>query len=229
MIATAFGDSISILQRRTMNTTNGTDSTVKDNWESIQNLTTVTESYMVITAMEWSPNGKYLAVGGAGQAFLFLYDSNDWNAAPLTIATSTGVGLDALAWRPDGAQIAIGTDRRIEIFAIREPAPISSPPMSIIEGPLSPTMVPSRESGSTSLPSMQDSGLSFASMTGIGVAAIAVSFTIVGIVFCQRMRLVTKRKRRKHEFQIDNNPIRDGDFTATEDYFDHPSHPLSDN
>lgn len=221
-IATAFGTSISISKRlqADVNATNATE----ERWELIRNITTVKGTYMVISAMEWSPNGRFLAVGGAGQALLFLYDSTNWTAPPVTVATFGEV--DSLAWRPDGTQIAVGTDRRIELFEIQAPTSIPSPPTTINNDSNPPTPSPSMESSATPTPLTLDSGLSMASMAGIGIAAIVTSFTIVGIVFYQRMRLVTKRKRQKQELRERNetNPV--GDVTASEDNFDHPS-PLS--
>jgi WD40 repeat protein len=218
-IATAFGTSISIsqVQRDDVNT-NDTDP-AQERWEMIRNITTVNGTYMVISVMEWSPNGNYLAVGGAGQALLFLYDSTNWTAPPITFETLSDV--DTLAWRPDGTHIAVGTDRRIEILEIQAPIPRPSPPTAISSDSFPPARAPSI--GALPTPLTLDSGLRIGSMTGIGIAAIAISFTIVGIVFCQRMKLVRKRKRRKQVVRDHNDAIREVDITASEGYCDHPS------
>ena len=77
-IATAFGSEISISQVKVITDVQRHATRQYTTWQRIHNRTTVTDTYMIITSMEWSPNGKHLAVGGAGNYNLFVYDTSSF-------------------------------------------------------------------------------------------------------------------------------------------------------
>jgi WD40 repeat protein len=220
-IATAFGSEISISQLLLNNTGQ------LPRWKSIQNWTTVQETYMVITAMAWSPDGNYLAVGGAGNYSMFVYDMNNRLHAPLVIPTVTQYGIDALAWRPDSQQIAIGTARVIEIRELRwkEVSDTYLPP-DTADSSYTPSSAPSSSSIMLIDPVSRQvkSGISDAGMAAIGIAAVVTSLSCVAFVFRQRLKLVSQRnsqrRKKRNEYQeyFENGEIEstmsDEDFTS---------------
>jgi uncharacterized short protein YbdD (DUF466 family) len=79
----------------------------------------------------------------------------------------------------------------------------------------------------TNSPSLQlDSDLGTASMVGIGIAAVVISFTCVGLVFYRRLLYVAKRnemkqKNPKQRYSDVNEFFREGDKTSyADDDFD---------
>jgi WD40 repeat protein len=217
-IATAFGSEIIISQLRP-DTSHVTASL--DHWELVQNITTVQDTYMIITAMEWSPNGQYLAVGGTGNDRLFLYDTMSWQAVQIP----TAYGIHSLAWRPDSQQIAIGTGRMIEIHEFRShPHDDSYPSITLV--PLSyPTYSPSdysmyvSPSSPPTIPS-SDGIMSMARMAGIGIAAVVLSLSCVALVFLQRWKFLQRRRRRSQD--DDSKMGAHAEPTMSEDDYDSP-------
>jgi WD domain, G-beta repeat len=208
-IATAFGSQISISHVKAVAGVQQNATGKYTSWESIHNLTTVDDTYMIITSMEWSPNGKFLAVGGAGNDNLFVYDTTSWFEEPLRIPTSTKYGIDALAWRPDSQQIAIGTSRIIEIreIVLKEVPVVDS---SLTTTPIlyNPTSPPIEGGTLSDLPSSQlKSGIGTAGMASIGIAAVIVSFSCVAIVFLQRLKFISKRKKSEKRERIQDDEI----------------------
>jgi WD40 repeat protein len=202
-IATAFGATISISQR--MNNHDSSNSSIGGNetdlekdvyWVSVYNLTTVEDTYMIISAMSWSPDGKYLAVGGAGNNNLFLYDCTNWTIPPLLVSTSTQFGIDSLSWRPDSQQIAIGTSRIIEIRELQYEDSINTIPNSTYPKTIYPSSAPTESNilyNDSSL-GQSNSDIGIAGMVGIGITAVMVSFACAIFILVRRMKLISKRK-----------------------------------
>jgi WD40 repeat protein len=132
-IATAFENQIYILNGISAATSDGTDAMTLGSLETTLTAPTATvDAYLIIQALAWSPNGQFLAVGGAGQGYLWLYNASDWTAAPVVVETALGYGIDSLAWHPSTPtsmdysgespikewQLAVGTGRVIEIWNV---------------------------------------------------------------------------------------------------------------
>jgi WD40 repeat protein len=222
-IATAFGNEISISQVKATTDAQQDVTGQFTNWELIHNLTTVTDTYMIITSMEWSPNGEYLAVGGAGNNNLFVYNTNSWSDVPIMVPTSTEYGIDALAWRPDSQQIAIGTSRMVEIREIRLKEVDALP----LQTPVSynPTSAPSDNSALVTDPTSPPikTGMRTAGMASIGIAAVVLSFSCVAIVFLQRLKFISKRKKKEKKARAEDHEIgalRDAENTMSEEDFE---------
>lgn len=227
-IATAFGSQISISQLKAVSDLQQNDTEQYTSWELIHNLTTVNETYMIITSMEWSPNGKHLAVGGAGNYNLFVYDTSSWLEEPLMIPTSTKYGIDALSWRPDSQQIAIGTSRMVEIreIVLKEVPVVDSPP---IYTPIQyrPTSAPSEGGLLSDLSSSQSkTGIGTAGMASIGIVAVILSFSCVTIVFLQRLKYISKHKKSEKRERSEDHEIgalREVENTMSEEDLDFSS------
>jgi WD40 repeat protein len=111
---------------------NGTASIV----DLVANLTVATSNEtapaMIVSALAWSPDAQFLAVGGGatGSGHVWVYQSWNWTAPPLVAATDLGYGVDSLAWRSSSSipntttktshawQLAVGTGRVIEIWQV---------------------------------------------------------------------------------------------------------------
>jgi WD40 repeat protein len=203
---------------------------------------------MIITAMVWSPNGKYLAVGGAGNNHLFVYDTSSWSEKPILIPTFSGFGIDTLAWRPDSEQIAIGTSRWIEIREIRWKVrdAIPSPPTQISYYPsASPSDRSTLISDPPEVVPIIETRMGTAGMAGIGIASVVLSFSCVAFVFLQRLKYISKRKKKEKVTRPEHDEIgaiRDAENTMSEEDIDSSSpmdrviafsnrtkHPNSDN
>lgn len=228
-IATAFGSQISISQLNTVADFQQNTTEQYTSWELIHNLTTVDDTYMIITSMEWSPNGKHLAVGGAGNYNLFVYDTTSWFEEPLMIPTSTKYGIDALAWRPDSQQIAIGTSRMVEIREIvsKEEVPVVDSPPIYTPIQYRPTPAPTESGTLSDLPSSQlKTGIGTAGMASIGIAAVILSFSCVTIVFLQRLKYISKRKKSVKRERVEDHEIgalREVENTMSEEDLDFSS------
>lgn len=229
-IATAFGSEISISQVKSTTDFQENATTQFTSWELVHNLTTVKDTYMTIMSMEWSPDGKYLAVGGAGNYNLFVYHTRSWSDEPIMIPTSTKYGVDSLSWRPDSQQIAIGTSRIVEIREIRlkEVPVVDSSPSPITLQPYHPTSAPIVSNALvTNTPSPPiKTGMGTAGMAAIGIAAVVLSFSCVTIVFLQRLKLISKRKKGAKMARMEDQEIgaiRDVENTMSEEDFEFSS------
>jgi hypothetical protein len=132
-IATTFENQIYILNGISAATSDGSDAMTLGSLETTLTAPTATVgAYLMIQALAWSPNGQFLAVGGTGQGYLWLYNASNWTATPVVVETALGYGIDSLAWRPliptsmDAGespikewQLAVGTGRVIEIWNVR--------------------------------------------------------------------------------------------------------------
>lgn len=243
-IATAFGNQVYILNgaqalavQQNKNTSNNKSVVLMAQGASLYNVTTV-PTYMMIGAMAWSPNSNYLAVGGAGNAYVYLWDTSNWDAMPTTVETTDGYGIDSLSWSPGGHSFAVGTGRVIEIWhmeanttpeAIPSYAPVpntpwetftptSSPILGIIES----TVVPSSSSSAESTTSQ---AFSVATMTGIAVIAIVISVASAVVLFGWRLRVVVQndhgnskaKHRKKRHGEVPSHKIGMVTFSDSED------------
>jgi WD40 repeat protein len=81
-----------------------------DNVEQLQEIARYGDG-VLNDAVSWSPDGTTLAIGGT--LGVWLYDTQDWSAAPTLLSMST---VSDLAFSPDGTRLAVITEARMSIL-----------------------------------------------------------------------------------------------------------------